>query len=235
MMVKTVLLLVITLQLATMWSRYLLVRLEDINDAMLSRSLDFKLRSPDNDVRSPDNHKRVFLGGSCNPTTWRRDIAIPILKRNKITYFNPQVDEWYPELEEIEANAKKKADILLFVIDDQTRAIASMVEAAQYIASGREVILVITPHTKITITYKDKSDVLKNVLSEDNNPFNEYKDLKRGRIYLEEFAKRHMKLSSKVTLFHSIEEAVNSITRGEWEHAHMCLHINDPVNVSQDL
>lgn len=31
----------------------------------------------------------VFLGGSCNPTTWRQDIAIPTLKSLGITYFNP--------------------------------------------------------------------------------------------------------------------------------------------------
>lgn len=32
---------------------------------------------------------QIFLGGSCNPTTWRQDIAIPILKNRGITYFNP--------------------------------------------------------------------------------------------------------------------------------------------------
>lgn len=31
----------------------------------------------------------VFLGGSCNPTTWRQDIAIPLLKSLGITYYNP--------------------------------------------------------------------------------------------------------------------------------------------------
>lgn len=31
----------------------------------------------------------VFLGGSCNPTTWRVDIAIPMLKKMGITYYNP--------------------------------------------------------------------------------------------------------------------------------------------------
>ena len=25
--------------------------------------------------------RRIFLGGSCNPTTWRKDIAIPLLVR----------------------------------------------------------------------------------------------------------------------------------------------------------
>lgn len=31
----------------------------------------------------------VFLGGSCNPTTWRSDIAIPTLQNLGITYYNP--------------------------------------------------------------------------------------------------------------------------------------------------
>jgi len=34
----------------------------------------------------------VFLGGSCNPTTWRSDIAIPFFKRHNITYYNPVGD-----------------------------------------------------------------------------------------------------------------------------------------------
>ena len=31
----------------------------------------------------------VFLGGSCNPTTWRKDIVIPFLKKHAITFYNP--------------------------------------------------------------------------------------------------------------------------------------------------
>ena len=31
----------------------------------------------------------VFLGGSCNPTTWRKEAAIPVLQREGITYYNP--------------------------------------------------------------------------------------------------------------------------------------------------
>ena len=33
----------------------------------------------------------VFLGGSCNPTTWRKDIAIPLLDAAGSSYYNPQV------------------------------------------------------------------------------------------------------------------------------------------------
>ncbi|VDL60320.1 unnamed protein product, partial [Hymenolepis diminuta] len=31
----------------------------------------------------------VFLGGACNPTTWRKDVAIPFLEEKGIPYFNP--------------------------------------------------------------------------------------------------------------------------------------------------
>ena len=31
----------------------------------------------------------VFLGGSCNPTVWRKEITIPILQNEGITYYDP--------------------------------------------------------------------------------------------------------------------------------------------------
>lgn len=31
----------------------------------------------------------VFLGGSCNPTTWRADVAIPTLGKLGISFYNP--------------------------------------------------------------------------------------------------------------------------------------------------
>lgn len=31
----------------------------------------------------------VFLGGSCNPTTWRADVAIPALNKLGISFYNP--------------------------------------------------------------------------------------------------------------------------------------------------
>jgi hypothetical protein len=36
-----------------------------------------------------DAKVEVFLGGSCNPTTWRADVAIPELKKLGISFFNP--------------------------------------------------------------------------------------------------------------------------------------------------
>jgi len=31
----------------------------------------------------------VFLGGSCNPTTWRKDLAIPYLQDAGVSFYNP--------------------------------------------------------------------------------------------------------------------------------------------------
>lgn len=93
----------------------------------------------------------VFLGGSCNPTTWRRDIAIPILEEAKVKYFNPQVDEWFEELIQIESRAKETAKIVLIVIDNLTRSIVCIHEAVEHICRGRRVVLVVEDIQKGTV------------------------------------------------------------------------------------
>ncbi|ETN03776.1 hypothetical protein PPTG_15971 [Phytophthora nicotianae INRA-310] len=85
----------------------------------------------------------VFLGGSCNPTTWRHDVAMPMLDAAHVHYFNPQVDEWFEELIQIEAKAKETAQIVLMVVDGLTRSIVCINEAVEYICRGRKVMLVV--------------------------------------------------------------------------------------------
>lgn len=43
----------------------------------------------ESDVTTPTNGPEVFLGGSCNPTTWRADVAIPALDQLGISFYNP--------------------------------------------------------------------------------------------------------------------------------------------------
>jgi len=119
----------------------------------------------------------VFLGGACNPTTWRKTIAVPLLEQHGITYYNPQVDEWSPELVPLEARMKAGAKVLLFVIGSRTRSIASMIEAGECITAGRRVVVVIEP-------FPDRDGV---------SDFSaaELKDLQRGRAYLADIAARH--------------------------------------------
>lgn len=52
-----------------------------------SDSIDKTYKQPFStiDINSPE----VFLGGSCNPTTWRKDVAIPALDELGISFYNP--------------------------------------------------------------------------------------------------------------------------------------------------
>ncbi|CAK1548285.1 unnamed protein product [Leptosia nina] len=117
-------------------------------------SVDKELRDKDGACKHVNGSEaspapcEVFLGGSCNPTTWRSDIAIPMLKKMGITYFNPQVDDWSTELIEVEHRAKAEARALLFVLDSETRAVAACVEAAHLAAAPRDLLLVLRPYSR---------------------------------------------------------------------------------------
>lgn len=63
------------------------------------------------------------------------------------------MEHWGPELIQLENYAKQNAEVLFFVIDNQTRGIASMIEVAFIASTNRNLILVIKdlnwPHCKI--------------------------------------------------------------------------------------
>ncbi|XP_023934495.2 uncharacterized protein LOC112043347 isoform X3 [Bicyclus anynana] len=120
----------------------------------------------------------VFLGGSCNPTTWRSDIAIPMLEKMGITYFNPQVDDWSTELIEVEHRAKAEARALLFVLDSETRAVAASVEAAHLAAAPRDLLLVLRPYAR------------HQVIGSEAISDQEYIELSRARATLQEAVER---------------------------------------------
>jgi len=121
---------------------------------------------------------QVFLGGSCNPTTWRSDIAIPYLKQHGITFYNPQVTNWRPELMDIEDQAKQTAELLLFVIDNVTRSTASMVEAAYLAGCGRQLVLVIKQFKAPVVIYDELLQL------------SELEDLERSHAYLTDLVER---------------------------------------------
>ncbi|XP_062515428.1 uncharacterized protein LOC134190904 isoform X2 [Corticium candelabrum] len=136
-------------------------------DKVVHRRKRLQSANPDIGVRY-----QVFLGGSCNPTTWRCDIVIPILEEAGVTFYNPQVDRWCDGLIEVEEQAKQSADLCLFVIDNQTRGVASMVEAAYLAASGHPIILVM-------VDFGENVEIEGIPLSP-----RELQDLNRGRIFV---------------------------------------------------
>lgn len=79
---------------------------------------------------------KIFLGGTCNNSTWR-DNLIPKLEKLHINYFNPIVDDWTIEAQEIEEYEKwNKCDIHLYVITPEQTGFFSFVEIMDSIAQG---------------------------------------------------------------------------------------------------
>lgn len=104
-----------------------------------------KCSQQEQEQEKEQHNYQVFLGGSCNPTTWRHDQAIPYFQSRSVSYYNPQVPDWTPDLVEIEHRAKELAPLLFFVIDQDTRALASIVEVCYLAARGRSIIVVMNP------------------------------------------------------------------------------------------
>ncbi|TRY61726.1 hypothetical protein TCAL_11143 [Tigriopus californicus] len=96
--------------------------------------------------KSSSSSYDVFLGGSCNPTSWRQDFAIPYFKSYGITYYNPQQSNWVPEMIELEHQAKQTSQILFFVMNEKTRNVVSMIEVAYLSGGQRKVIVMINPY-----------------------------------------------------------------------------------------
>ena len=138
--------------------------------------------------------RQVFLGGSCDPTTWRQKMAIPLLEQAGAAYYNPQVADWHEGLIAQEADAKAESEFLLFVIDGQTRAIASILEATEYICTGRNVLLVV--------------ERISEGIQIDGQPITgrQLKDLNRARSFLLDLTNRY----SNVSVFSSVQSAIRA-------------------------
>jgi len=68
--------------------------------------------------------EKIFLGGTCNNSTWREEL-IPKLTKN---YFNPVVEDWTPECQVIEEQEKRECNIHLYVITKEMTGVYSIAE-----------------------------------------------------------------------------------------------------------
>jgi hypothetical protein len=145
----------------------------------------------------PASRGQVFLGGACGATRWRHEIAIPALEAAGVSYYNPQlgVGEWSEACEAAEMEAKDAAEVLLFVINGETRGVASIGEAAYYLGCGRPLALAVTDCSGLDPAERD--------------------DLNRGRIFLRSMALRH-----GLPVFRDVDAAVRyaiELVRGRVE------------------
>lgn len=90
----------------------------------------------------------VFLGGTCNGSTWRDEL---ILLLKNVDYFNPVVPEWNEECRLKEMQARRDADVCLYcltpemvgyysiaeLIDDSNKKPAKVIMCALREANGK--------------------------------------------------------------------------------------------------
>ena len=68
--------------------------------------------------------KKVFLGGTCNESTWRDKL----IKMLEIDYFNPVVDNWTEECYQEELRQREICDYCLYVITPRMKGVYSIAE-----------------------------------------------------------------------------------------------------------
>ena len=76
----------------------------------------------------PNFNLTVGLFGTCGDTTFRKDIFIPEYEKRGIEFFNPQVDDWKPEMAQIEAEHLAKDGVILLPVTSETYSLGSLSE-----------------------------------------------------------------------------------------------------------
>ena len=134
----------------------------------------------------------LFSGGSCNPTTWRRDLAIPYFKSHDITFYNPQQSNWVPEMIELEHQAKQTSQLLFFVANEKTRNIVSMIEISYLAGKKRKLICCLSKYPENN--HKINNELLSQV---------EWHDLQAGMTVVNDVVER-----SGIPVFENIDTAL---------------------------
>lgn len=70
---------------------------------------------------------KIFLGGTCNNSTWR-DELIPMLENIGVNYFNPVVDVWDENAQKEEIKQREICDIVLYTITKEIFGVYSIAE-----------------------------------------------------------------------------------------------------------
>lgn len=68
--------------------------------------------------------KKVFLGGTCNGSQWRKEV----IENLKIHYYDPMQDEWTPEMMKEELKQREESDFCLYVLTPKMEGFFSVAE-----------------------------------------------------------------------------------------------------------
>ena len=68
--------------------------------------------------------KKVFLGGTCNGSQWRKEV----IKNLKIHYYDPVQEDWTPEMMKEELKQRAESDFCLYVLTPMMEGFFSIAE-----------------------------------------------------------------------------------------------------------
>jgi hypothetical protein len=68
---------------------------------------------------------RIFLGGTCNESTWRDEL---IKMLDTYDYFNPVVEDWTPACQVEELRQREMAEYVVYVITPRMSGVYSIAE-----------------------------------------------------------------------------------------------------------
>jgi hypothetical protein len=74
------------------------------------------------------NKKKVFLGGTCNTSTWRHSFIEQAQSLN-VECFNPVVADWTPAHQEKELHERQISDFVVYTITPKLSGVYSIAEA----------------------------------------------------------------------------------------------------------
>jgi hypothetical protein len=97
-----------------------------------------------------DRKYHAYLGGSMQQNAaWRSEIAIPMLTKAKITYYNPVVANRNVDSNVFSTDTRYKtiSEVLLFVFDAENRCVNSLIDVVEYVMKQRYVVCVIAPYS----------------------------------------------------------------------------------------
>lgn len=83
-----------------------------------------------------DEQPVVGLFGTCGSSTFRKDLFIPAYEAQQVPYFNPQVDDWRPELADIESDHLAHDVVQCWPVLGSTYGTGSLAEQGYSIASS---------------------------------------------------------------------------------------------------
>jgi len=70
---------------------------------------------------------KVFLGGTCNNSTWR-DSAESYFDALGVNYFNPVVKDWTPDCQAEEIEQRRNCDVVMYTITPRMKGVYSIAE-----------------------------------------------------------------------------------------------------------